>query len=106
MRPAPSARHRRRVTTIGGSAHFAPVGFPVTGTLQDGSAGIRLEYAIHLPSGDQAMLAGASCRSVILASWPVSIQRTWTCVLPLRLERYARREPSGDHRGELSRKAP
>src|SRR5579864_2339998 len=106
MIPEPSARQRSFVTTIGGSAHFAAAGLSGIFTENSGFDGTRAMYAIHLPSGDHVIPLGASFRLVISASCPVSIQRTQICGLPLRFERYAMRDPSGDQRGEPSLKLP
>ena len=56
--------------------HSAPSGLVGALPSDSGSAGTRAVYAMRDPSGDQAMLPGASGKAVMLALAPFSSQRT------------------------------
>src|SRR5262245_53701033 len=63
-------------------------------------SGSNIEKAIHLPSGDQATLRGASTRCVICVGGPsTSTQRTKICdPFGSPSATYNKRLPSGDQR--------
>ena len=73
--PGPLKRYTSLSITLAGSAHLAPSGAGGIWMREAGLSGTWAVKDIHLPSGDQAIPAGAWVRFVSLAVCPVSIQR-------------------------------
>jgi hypothetical protein len=70
------------VISSSGGAHSAPSGFGGASPSRGFSSGANIVNAIHLPSGDQLRLPGASVRSAIFAVWLLCSQRTNNCGRP------------------------
>src|SRR5262249_44983168 len=88
-------------TTRGGSVHFAPFGSGGMLIVHLSDSRTNIENAIDFPSGDQRALRGDSVTRVTWVAGPsTSTQRTKSCApFGSPSARYARRLPSGDHRG-------
>src|SRR5262245_22441512 len=85
--------------TLGGSAHWAPLGIGGSSTNGLTGSGTNAEKATCLPSGDQASPPGDDSRSQTFASAPPSSQRHTSSTRSPACDTNTTRLPSGDQRG-------